>query len=100
MYKIKTSHVKATAGDSITVKFSINHPQNKHFLNKEDGTVIKSHYEILEDEVVFPQVTADDTGSYIISCRSPAGEASATFLLEVTPSKGNLALAIMMSTYE
>ena len=43
-------------------------------------------FPVLENEIVFPQVAVKDKGIYEISCRSEAGEGSASFVLDV---KGN-----------
>ncbi len=46
--------------------------------------------EILDNEIVFPQVIEEDRGKYIITGRNEVGEGTASFLLDVSPTKGEL----------
>ena len=91
-YEIYSTQVKAEAGTSVLVKFSmVNDPHSgkisPHTLEKE-GRGITTAYRIKENEIVFNKVSVEDKGKYTISCQNEAGEGSATFELEVTPPKG------------
>ena len=92
MYKLESSIVKAEAGTSASVKFSVINDLHSgkispHTLKKE-GRSIMTAYSIKENEIVFNKVSVQDSGNYTISCRNEAGERSATFVLQVTPPKG------------
>ena len=91
-YEIYSTLVKAEAGTSVSVKFSVvNDPHSgkigPHTLERK-GRGITTAYRIKENEIVFNKVAVEDKGKYTISCRNKAGEGSATFELDVSPPKG------------
>ena len=59
-----------------------------HTLKKEGHEKITAKYKINENEIVFNNVSAEDGGTYTISCRNEAGESTAVFVLDITAPKG------------
>ena len=92
--------MKAVAGQSISVKFSVSSDPcwgevSEHTLRKEKSEVLTKSYEISKDQITFHKVTLEDSGTYIISCENSAGTGSTSFVLEVAPTKGNRVLTIV-----
>lgn len=57
---------------------------SKHSLKKVGfDNEITAAYEIKENEIVFSEVSTEDSGSYIIRCQNKAGEGFARFVLHV-----------------
>ena len=94
VYKVTPNPVKAEAGKSVSVHFSlVNEGQcgiiSQHSLRKKGIENITTPYEILDNEIVFLGVAVKDRGTYTISGRNEVGEGSASFVLDVNPTKGS-----------
>lgn len=93
-YKLRSSHVRAEAGQSALLKFSVVHDPkwgeiSKHSLQKKGFENIMTPYVIEADKIVFNELSVNDRGTYTISCENNAGEGSKTFKLDVIPAKGS-----------
>ena len=93
VYKVSPNPVEAEAGKSVSVHFSLENEQQcgeiSHSLRKEGSENITTPYEIVDNEIVFPQIEVEDRGLYIISCRNAVGEGTASFVLDI---KGNASI--------
>ena len=94
LYKLKSSHLKAEVGQSVKVKFSVVKDSywgdiSGHTLKKDGSENITTPHTVEFDRIVFQKLSVEDSGEYTISCRNGAGEGSASFTLDVTPTKGN-----------
>ena len=80
----------------MSIKFMLDNDKrsreiSEHSLSKEGSENITTpHYEILENEILFLEVTPEDAGTYTISCSNEGGEGSFSFVLDIIPVKGTL----------
>ena len=102
VYTLESAIVKAEAGTTTSVKFSVvSDPHSgkpgPHTLKKKGHDKITTPYEITENEIIFNNVSTEDGGSYTLSCRNEAGEGFAVFGLEISPPKGTCTCVIHVS---
>lgn len=91
--------MKCREGEDTSIKFSVvSDPcwgeRSNHVLKKIGSDKLIAEFVIKENKVSFSNVSVEDSGTYIISCRNDAGEGSARFVLHITPVEGNNCIII------
>ena len=102
-YELEKRVVQAEVGTRVSIKFTVisdvhSGTVSKHKLKKQDSDNIETeHYKILEDRIIFEQVSLKDKGAYVISCRNDAGEGYESFEVDVIPVKGTISIALTLN---